>query len=157
MEEMIKIDWPDIKAGDVLMHENGDWLTVKHACPSPDDSRGPVVVHVGYEVFPSGIWRGHGFSPYRKAPELPTQPGAYLDKDGEVVVLKIVEGVLSWHDGNFWQSEADMEHRAPFTRLVPMPTRERVNDLFSKSVVSAGYADAMTDSIISLFSTEEES
>ncbi|MGO1736869.1 MAG: hypothetical protein ACTHZ9_11190, partial [Leucobacter sp.] len=68
-----RIEWTDVREGDVLMHANGDRLTVS------------AVDFDGYRTCKStaGSWhsvstlRGSGFSPHRKQPELPTTPGAY--------------------------------------------------------------------------------
>lgn len=116
-----KITWPEVRKGDVLLHENGDRLTVS-----------AVGGHSG-DVHVSGVWRmvealrRYGFSPYRRKPEMPTVPGAYHDKYGNACILDGEDGL--WISGGLatWVTAEDVEHRAPFTRLVPMPTEDQVH------------------------------
>ena len=143
-DECTKIPWSDVQPGDILMHENGDRLTVGRV--------DGVWVWVPGSQHNRHYWEARGFTPHRPVPPLdavPTKPGAYHDKDGEVVVLKIVEGVLSWHDGNFWQSEADMRHRAPFTRLVPMPSSDAVMEVVQRAEPMC-MRERITDAVMAL-------
>lgn len=121
--EYSKITWPDVREGDVLFHENGDRLTVS------------AVDFDGYQTCKStaGSWhsvstlRGSGFFPYRKQPELPTTPGAYIDKDGDYWLLDRSGNWYDWSrldEPDVWGGNP--QKYAPFTRLVPMPTREQI-------------------------------
>lgn len=125
--EYTQITWPEVRKGDVLVHGNGDRLTVSEVdgnwLSAPGSQR-----HI---VF----WREHGFTPYRPKPEMPTEPGAFLDKDGEVVLHCPDDDCGDWFDGVFWRSPGEMEHRAPFTRLVPMPTEEQVRRAVNESAL----------------------
>ena len=126
-ETLTQITWPEVRKGDVLLHEDGDRLTVEVAHTSEGS------------VFTSGIWRSvahlaHvGFTPYRKQSELPTEPGAYLDRDGEFWLLRDDEGGIfstPWFSDRteVWVSRTRAAHFAPFTRLVPMPTEEQIEE-----------------------------
>lgn len=117
-----RIEWADVREGDVLFHENGDRLTVN------------VVDHVGDPTCKAaGAWRSvssmtdDGFTPYRKQPELPNEPGAYIDKDGDYWLLDRSGNWYDWmrlDEPDVWGGNP--QKYAPFTRLVPMPTREQI-------------------------------
>lgn len=144
-----QITWADIRKGDVLMHENGDRLTVSAAGGHSGD------VHV------SGVWRmaealgRYGYVPYRRKPEMPTKPGAYLDKEGDCWLLDR-NGI--WYDWSILDKPringGIPENYAPFTRLVPMPTEESVNSSifkgFSGGQVSGVYIERATDAVMAL-------
>lgn len=119
--EYSQITWEEVRKGDVLLHEDGDRLTVGG------------VDYSGYQAFRvAGAWhheatlKGFGFFPYRRNPEMPTQPGAYADKRGVHWLLNIEGG---WCESGFgWQAAEEAAEFAPFTRLVPMPTEEELTD-----------------------------
>lgn len=54
----------------------------------------------------------------RDMPDLPTEPGAYADKDGDVWLL---DGNGYWCDvhGNWRRADGIVQRDAPFTRLIP--------------------------------------
>ena len=142
MTDYIKIDWPDVKAGDVLMHENGDRLTVRRV--------DGVWISVPGSQRNRDYWEPFGFSPYRKVEPLPTEPGAYLDKDGNLCVLGgegLHHGSAHWlHfgrtlDSYIWLTDRVARTYAPFTRLVPMPTEERIEAVAIKEVRGSDRAD----------------
>lgn len=132
MTDYISIDWADVRVGDVLMHENGDRLRVS------------IVSNNVGEVHVSGVWRRedalmeHGFTPHRRVEQVPTEPGAYHDKDGVLWVRQSEEqamGTIVWFmpeaggPAGRWVKSGEMGPRGPFTRLVPMPTYEQVEQV----------------------------
>lgn len=113
-----RIEWTDVRKGDVLFHENGDRLTVDHV--------GELFVgDASGRNLESDVWGRIGFFPYRRKPEMPTTPGAYLDKEGDLWALA---------DSGRWRmvgsdipfTPVEAAEYAPFTNLVPMPTEEQV-------------------------------
>ena len=154
--DYIKIDWPDVQAGDVLMHENGDRLTVVSA-ERATETREPMGVARCYTSveLPTGWMAGPdeleeaGFSPYRKAEPVPTQPGAYLDKDGNPWLC---DETGDWHSGEgyIYSPRAEsVRASAPFTRLVPMPSREALGEAIGGEVA--------TDAVMALLSGDANS
>ena len=120
-DEYTKIAWSDVQPGDILMHENGDRLTVRRV--------DGVWVSVPGSQHNRHYWEERGFTPHRPVPPLgavPTEPGAYLDKDGNVCVLKDDDDAAPWISRDDFFRPVEMRHRAPFTRLVPMPTEADV-------------------------------
>ena len=121
MSDYIKITWPEVRAGDVLMHENGDRLTVQ--------GFERVQIRTTAGLYAPSEYRGSGFTPRRKVSPLPTKPGAYHDRDGDYWLL---DRNGTWYD---WSSLREPNPRggrpdayAPLTRLVPMPTEEAVRE-----------------------------
>lgn len=149
-----RIEWADVRKGDVLFHENGDRLTVD------------AVSRVGYEtcIKAVGLWcavpslRDAGFTPYRRKPEMPTQPGPHLDKDGDVWVREDNGTDNTWrcgHDGLLY-SDQDVAEYAPFTRLVPMPSSDAVLEVVKRVIPLSRY-EAVTDAVMALLSGEGDS
>lgn len=126
-EGYTKITWWDVRKGDVLLHANGDRLTV-----SERDSGVRVRVAGGEIGRMDAVWSSHGFTPYRKQPELPNEQGAYIDKDGVVWELVSSEP-WSWSCGGDMKSTRYAARFAPFTRLVPMPSKVDVQEALLKS------------------------
>lgn len=129
MTDYMKIDWVDVCEGDVLMHENGDRLTVTDKSHGWVTVNGPTAGYVG--------WALNGFTPHRKIEPVPTEQGAYHDKDGVLCVLmpRFDGDRYSWMiapEGTvqYWTTgeEEDIVGRGPFTRLVPMPTEEDLTE-----------------------------
>lgn len=123
-----QITWSEVRKGDVLMHENGDRLTVRG---------------VGERISVAGLslgatsWQTLGFTPYRRKPEMPTVPDAYLDKDGGLCVLDNSGSVHCWWDfvdvDTPCYTRDEISHRAPFTRLVPMPSSDAVLEVVQRA------------------------
>lgn len=138
MDDYTQITWQDVRKGDLLMHENGDRLTVESATYA-NLTGGTFRVTVATRAFGTGELERIGFTPYRRKPEMPSELGAFADKDGEVVLHYTDDdcGILTWFDGRHWRSPGEMEHRAPFTRLVPLPTEEQVRKALFEADVKA--------------------
>ena len=163
-DEFLTIDWPEVQEGDILMHENGDRLTVEEV------EVGPVSrfswVRTGLQKFTGDQWQFHGFTPHRSVSPLdavPTEPGAYHDKDGVLCVLTC-DPAWPWKgdaldvDAKYFDSN-EMRHRAPFTRLVPMPTEDQVREAIEEALEN-GFGPEPQDAtaaVMSLFSTEVQS
>ena len=141
-----QITWPEVRKGDVLMHENGGRLTVGG---------------VGAGIYATGFshrstrWQALGFFPYRRKPGMPTVPGAYLDKDGGLCVLDNSGSVHCWWDFSDAETPCytrdEISHRAPFTRLVPMPTEGQVRKaLFEADVKARLSVSDATDAVMAL-------
>ena len=144
-DEFRTIPWSEVQSGDVLMHENGDRLTVVSAELATEtlEPMGVARCYTSVEL-PTGWMAGPdeleeaGFAPYRKAPELPTSPGAYLDKYGRLCVL--TDGATydpdRWYivDNNVLLTSDGIRSFAPFTRLVPMPTGDQVRDAIQSQI-----------------------
>ena len=141
-----RITWPEVRKGDVLFHENGDRMTVKGV-------RERITV-AGLSLSAT-TWQKFGFFPYRRKPELPTVPGAYLDKDGGLCVLDNSGSVHCWWDFSDVDTPCytrdEISHRAPFTRLVPMPTEGQVRKaLFEADVKARLSVSDATDAVMAL-------
>lgn len=146
MSDYMKIEWADIREGDVLMHENGDRMTVAWAVFEDGRTR----LHVG------GAWRASrglaesGFTPYRRKPELPTKPGAYHDKDGDYWLLDRAGKWYDWSrldEPNVWEGRT--ENYAPYTRLVPMPSSDAVLEVVKKAEPMC-MRERITDAVMAL-------
>ena len=137
-----QITWLEVRKGDVLLHENGDRLTVESATYA-NLTGGTFRVTVATRAFGIDELERIGFSPYRRKPELPKEPGAYLDKDGGLCVLDNSGSEHCWWD--FADAETpcytrdEISHRAPFTRLVPMPSSDAVLDDVREAAWDEGY------------------
>lgn len=142
-----KITWPEVRKGDVLMHENGDRLTVDAA--STADYDGYQTCKVAGMWHSVSLYRDAGFSPYRRKPEMPTQPGAFHDKDGDVVVLTGRNGLYPWRDLTGPRMASEMEPRAPFTRLVPMPSSDAVREVV-KGIIPLSRYETVTAAVMAL-------
>lgn len=127
------IEWSDVRAGDVLFHENGDRLTVEDVNLTKQFT----------EVYALGRWRSgaglgnFGFFPYRNIKPLPTEPGTYLDKDGDVWVLDSEDSYGAYWVGvgsPDWLKPSDAENFAPFTRLLPVPTEEQIVEVLDSAL-----------------------
>ena len=173
-DEYIKIAWSDVQPGDIIMHENGDRLTVEELeWQNGYNFESREVFSRAFTTLPGdymaslGELAADGFTPHRPVPSLdavPTEPGAYLDTGG---VLCVLTGDLTWP----WKGDAldvesgyfasnEMRHRAPFTRLVPMPTEERVESAILPEVRGSDRSDAAmraTAAVMSLLSGEANS
>ena len=145
-----QITWLEVRKGDVLLHENGDRLTVESATYA-NLTGGTFRVTVATRAFGIDELERIGFSPYRRKPEMPTVPGAYLDKDGEVVLHCTDDdcGDFTWFDGGFWRTPGEMEHRAPFTRLVPMPSSDAVLEAVQRAEPMCR-RERITDAVMAL-------
>ena len=127
--EYAKIAWPDVQPGDILMHENGDRLTVTRA----NDGH----IASNYLIGTSGYWETLGCFPRRPVPPLdavPTEPGAYHDKDGVLCVRTTYENNCPWVIDTLGFTTDMMRRRAPFTRLVPMPTEDQVREAIEEAL-----------------------
>lgn len=142
-----QIPWPEVRKGDVLLHENGDRLTVRGV-------RERITV-AGLSL-DATTWHTLGFTPYRRKPEMPTQPGPHLDKDGDVWVQEDNGTDNTWrHDGLLYSAE-DAARHAPFTRLVPMPTEVQVRKaLFEADVKARLSVSDATDAVMALLTGKE--
>ena len=153
--EYTKIAWSDVQPGDILMHENGDRLTVEEVSEVVDTR---TVVVAGVRIASFSLER-RGFTPHRPVPSLdavPDTPGAYLDKDGIVLVLTDDEDGTPWRDQGVWRRGNDMHHRAPFTRLVPMPSSDAVREVVQRAEPMC-MRERITDAVMSLLSGEANS
>lgn len=123
-ENLTPITWPEVRADDVLLHSNGDRLTVKRV---QWEIEFPLLIHTATSRLYGDVWGNLGFSPYRRKPEMPTEPGAYLDKDGDCWLL---DRSGNWYDWSLLDEPTfkggNPQNYAPFTRLVPMPTEEQI-------------------------------
>lgn len=154
MSDYMRITWAEVRPGDVLRHENGDRLTVEKV-----ETR-YVQVRDGWMAgfLVADQWRATaaltraGFTPHRKVEPLPTKPGAYLDKDGVLCVRQSEEqamGSVVWYmpeaggPAGRWVKSEEMEPRGPFTRLVPMPTREQVLEAVRYKTTAGDTTDAV--------------
>ncbi len=149
-DEVRPVGWAEGRTGDVLMHENGDRVTVERGGEV-------IVVAVGHELA-TDAWAHMGFSPYRKQPELPAEPGAYLDKDGDYWLRDRNGNGYDWsclsepnpHGGT-------PEDYAPFTPLVPMPHRDTLQcDIYhaAEGQLDNVEAYAVTDAVLRLLRGE---
>lgn len=124
-----KIDWDAVRVGDVLMHENGDRLTVQ--------GFERIQIRTTAGLYAPSEYRGSGFTPHREVEPVPTEPGAYHDKDGATWLLDedsdwfSSDSFLAWGDGD--SMAEDMAARAPFTRLVPMPSSDAVMEAVQRA------------------------
>ncbi len=135
-QDYTPIDWSEIRKGDVLMHENGDRLTVKDSYTTEGLVR-TVRAKVAMAVdFAEQGAKDLGFTPYRRVPDVsvvPTEMGAYHDKEGVLWVRNESDhrvnytADLPWYNEEHgYQTVGYMADLAPFTPLVPMPTEEQV-------------------------------
>ena len=162
-DEFLTIDWSEVQKGDILMNpENGDRLTVEDVAEVIDTR---TVVVAGGHIASYSLER-RGFTPHRPVPPLdavPDTPGAYLDKDG---VLCVLTGDPAWPwkgdaldvDAKYFDSN-EMRHRAPFTRLVPMPTEDQVREAIEEALEN-GFGPEPQDAtaaVMSLLSGEANS
>ena len=132
-----QITWPEVRKGDVLMHENGDRLTVRGECER--------LSVAGLSL--RETWQPFGFTPYRRKPEMPTVPGAYADKRGVHWLL----GTDGWwrEPGNGWQTAEGAAEFAPFTRLVPMPSSDAVLEAVQRAEPMCR-RERITDAVMAL-------
>lgn len=147
MDDYTQITWPEVRKGDVLMHENGDRLMVQ--------GFERVQIRTTAGLYAPSEYRASGFTPHRKVAPLPTEPGPYLDKDG--VLCELIDG----DKGPTWRVSAynilllspdEAAVRAPFTRLVPMPTEEQVREAADSGLAdrSEFAATAVTNAVMAL-------
>lgn len=129
-----RIEWTDIRDGDVLFHENGDRLTVNGR------ERTTVYEH-DYVIVLEQPWStcrlaDAGFTPYRKQPEMPNEPGAYLDRDGNAWLRAEDWDGKPWSGQSYsdWQTPEEAAKHAPFTRLVPVPTEEQIVEVLDSAL-----------------------
>lgn len=146
-DDYTKITWPEVRKGDVLMRENGDRLTVERA---QWEIEFPVLIHTATSRLYADVWIAFGFAPYRKQPELPNEPGVYLDRDGDLWELAD-SGEWPWQHGGASYPDQDAAEYAPFTRLVPMPTEEQIRETLFKTDPGTIYGvDAVVEGMKSL-------
>ena len=137
-----RIAWSEVRKGDVLFHENGDRLTVR--------GEGERLSVAGLSL--RATWQPFGFTPYRRKPELPTTPGAYMDKDGDL--WKLADSGGWWmvgDDGLFTPAKAQVH--APFTRLVPMPSSDAVLEVVQRAEPMCR-RERITDAVMALLNGE---
>lgn len=149
-----RIDWSDVQAGDVLMHENGDRVTVQ--------GFEGLQIRTTAGLYMPSEYEGSGFSPYRRVPDVnavPTKLGAYLDKDGDVWELE-AEDTWALAGSEHIHRSRTIAYLAPFTPLVPMPTKQEVEDaLYAHSCSYSpgdGWGD-FADAVMALFEQEADS
>lgn len=137
-----RIKWADVRKGDVLFHENGDRLTVRGV--------GERSSAAGFSLGATS-WQTRGFTPYRRKPELPTTPGAYLDKDGNVWLRDDDWDGKPWIGQGYsdWLTPDEVSQRAPFTRLVPVPSSASVLEVV-KGIIPLSRYEAVTDAVMAL-------
>ena len=139
-----RIAWPEVRKGDVLMHENGDRLTVRGVAER---------ITVAGLSLRATTWQTFGFSPYRRKPEMPTEPGAYMDKDGGLCVLDNSGSVHCWWDFSDVETPCytrdEISRRAPFTRLVPMPSSDAVLEAVQRAEPMCR-RERITDAVMAL-------
>ena len=149
-DECTKIPWSDVQPGDILMHENGDRLTVE------DQYFGSAITPLG-RYHPDHLRDIGGFTPHRPVPSTPTEPGPYLDKDGVLCDMRSRTGVWKDTTTDHFHSSEYMHHRAPFTRLVPMPTEQQVREALESKAPRFGEVapwPVLAAAVMSLLSTE---
>lgn len=146
-DDYTRITWPEVRKGDVLMHENGDRLTVLGVKPQ-HNGRNISVTSASLDLTSFG-WAHRGWTAHRKVVTLPTTPGAYVDSDGKVWIRDDGWDGKPWIGQGYsdWQTPDEVSQRAPFTRLVPMPSREQVENL--------GLYGSDADAVLALLSGDD--
>lgn len=152
-ENLTPITWREVRAGDVLLHDNGDRLTVKAV--EYEMEMPPTIRAVNLRLYGEG-WERSGFAPYRKQSELPTEPGAYADKDGHYWLIGKDGSWYTWSRRRQLEFFPDEPYAyAPFTRLVPMPSRDAVMEVV-KGIIPLSRYETVTDAVMALLTGDKQ-
>lgn len=117
----INVDYEDLREGDrVTLTIGGDSSTAQITGTLNGDSHSWGIKELPGYCWPSPL--GESFvSATREVPDLPSEPGAYADMDGDVWLLAA--------DGEWFDGAGDMAHKddvAPFTPFTPLRLESEV-------------------------------
>lgn len=147
MNDYNPISWEQVRPGHVLMNDKRDRLAVEGTMTG---DYGLLSVTTAVASLSPAKWSREGFTPHREVEPLPTEPGAYYDRDGDYWLL---DRAGNWYD---WSSLREPNPRggrpnayAPLTRLVPMPTSDAVLEVV-QSAEPMCRRERITDAVMAL-------